>query len=280
MRRNFRYRKRKQNRRLWMLAIVICGLLLIIRNRIETSRNEYLLQQEEQLIETDPNMHTYTWDHLTWNNGVPYYEDDTYTSVMGIDVSSYQKDIDWQAVKASGVKFAIIQVGYRGYESGILVEDAYFRRNIQGAIDNGIDVGVYFFSQAVSPQEARDEADFVLERIKGYDLQLPVVFDLEEVSNVADRVENGTQEEHTQAAVTFLNHIKNAGYPAMIYSSSQLFPRLFNLNYLHDYEFWVAEYGNYPNFAYNFNIWQFTAIGTVDGISTSVDMNIMFVKKD
>ena len=237
------------------------------------------LSEEEQLVETDPNMHTYDWSNLTWNNGFPSYEDDTYTSVIGIDVSSHQKSIDWTAVKNSGVKFAMIQVGYRGYETGALMNDAYFEENIQGAIENGIDVGVYFFSQAVSVEEARAEADFVLERVKKYNLQLPIVFDLEEVSNATDRIENTTAQERTQAAVTFMNHIKNAGYQAMVYSSSQLFETVFEMNYLHDYDFWVAEYSYAPNFSYHFSIWQYTDSGSVNGISTNVDMNIMFVKK-
>ena len=99
--------------------------------------------QEEQLVETDPNMHTYNWNNLTWNNGFPSYEDDTYTSEIGIDVSSHQKSIDWSAVKNNGVKFAMIQIGYRGYETGALMDDAYFEENIQGAIENGIDVGLF-----------------------------------------------------------------------------------------------------------------------------------------
>ena len=237
------------------------------------------LLQEEQLVESDPNMHTYNWSNLSWNNGFPSYEDDTYTSVIGIDVSSHQKSIDWVAVKNSGVKFAMIQVGYRGYQTGALMDDAYFEENIQGAIENGIDVGVYFFSQAVSVEEARAEADFVLERVRKYNLQLPIVFDLEEVSNATDRIENTTAQERTQAAVTFMNHIKNAGYQAMVYSSSQLFETVFEINYLHDYEFWVADYSYAPNFNYHFNIWQYTDAGSINGISTNVDMNIMFVKK-
>ena len=252
---------------------------MMIRNIYMQAYRARQFLQEEQLVETDPNMHTYNWNNLTWNNGFPSYEDDTYTSVIGIDVSSHQKSIDWAAVKNSGVKFAMIQTGYRGYETGALMDDAYFEENIQGAIENGIDVGVYFFSQAVSAEEARAEADFVLERVKKYKLQLPIVFDLEEVSNAADRVENTTSEERTQAAVTFMNHIKNAGYQAMVYSSSQLFETVFDINYLHDYDFWVADYSSVPNFNYHFSIWQYTDAGTVDGISTNVDMNIMFVKK-
>ena len=261
------------------IAVAICFILMTIRNIYMQAYRARQFLLEEQLVETDPNMHTYNWDNLTWRNGFPTYEDDSYTSVIGIDVSSHQKSIDWSAVKNSGVKFAMIQVGYRGYETGTLMDDAYFEENIQGAIENGIDVGVYFFSQAVSAEEARAEADFVLERVKKYKLQLPIVFDLEEVSNATDRVENTTSEERTQAAVTFMNHIKNAGYQAMVYSSSQLFETVFDINYLHDYDFWVADYSSVPNFNYHFSIWQYTDAGTVDGISTNVDMNIMFVKK-
>lgn len=275
------YRRKKRVKRTWAIAIalVICFILMTIRNIYMQAYRARQFLLEEQLVETDPNMHTYNWDNLTWSNGFPSYEDDTYTSEIGIDVSSHQKSIDWAVVKNSGVKFAMIQVGYRGYETGALMDDAYFEENIQGAIENGIDVGVYFFSQAVSAEEARAEADFVLERVKKYKLQLPIVFDLEEVSNATDRVENTTSEERTQAAVTFMNHIKNAGYQAMVYSSSQLFETVFDINYLHDYDFWVADYSSVPNFSYHFSIWQYTDAGTVDGISTNVDMNIMFVKK-
>ena len=232
------YRRKKRIKRTWAIAaaMVICFVLLTIRNIYMQAYRSKQLLEEEQLVETDPNMHTYNWSNLTWNNGFPSYEDDTYTSVIGIDVSSHQKSIDWTAVKNSGVKFAMIQVGYR-------------------------------------------EADFVLERVKKYNLQLPIVFDLEEVSNATDRIENTTAQERTQAAVTFMNHIKNAGYQAMVYSSSQLFETVFEMNYLHDYDFWVADYSYAPNFSYHFSIWQYTDAGSIDGISTNVDMNIMFVKK-
>ena len=275
------YRRKKRIKRTWAIAaaMVICFVLLTIRNIYMHAYRSKQLLEEEQLVETDPNMHTYDWSNLTWNNGFPSYEDDTYTSVIGIDVSSHQKSIDWTAVKNSGVKFAMIQVGYRGYETGALMDDAYFEENIQGAIENGIDVGVYFFSQAVSVEEARAEADFVLERVRKYNLQLPIVFDLEEVSNATDRIENTTAQERTQAAVTFMNHIKNAGYQAMVYSSSQLFETVFDMNYLHDFDFWVADYSYTPNFSYHFSIWQYTDAGSINGISTNVDMNIMFVKK-
>ena len=275
------YRRKKEIKRTWAIAgaMVICFVLLMIRNMFTQAHRARQLLQEEQLVESDPNMHTYNWSNLTWNNGFPSYEDDTYTSVIGIDVSSHQKSIDWAAVKNSGVKFAMIQVGYRGYETGALMDDAYFEENMQGAIENGIDVGVYFFSQAVSVEEARAEADFVLERVKKYNLQLPIVFDLEEVSNATDRIENTTAQERTQAAVTFMNHIKNAGYQAMVYSSSQLFETVFEMNYLHDFDFWVADYSYAPNFSYHFSMWQYTDAGSIEGISTNVDMNIMFVKK-
>ena len=275
------YRRKKRVKRTWAIAIAvaICFILMTIRNIYMQAYRARQFLLEEQLVETDPNMHTYNWDNLTWRNGFPTYEDDSYTSVIGIDVSSHQKSINWSAVKNSGVKFAMIQVGYRGYETGALMDDAYFEENIQGAIENGIDVGVYFFSQAVSAEEARAEADFVLERVKKYKLQLPIVFDLEEVSNATDRVENTTSEERTQAAVTFMNHIKNAGYQAMVYSSSQLFETVFDMNYLHVFDFWVADYSYTPNFSYHFSIWQYTDAGSINGISTNVDMNIMFVKK-
>ena len=105
------------------------------------------------------------------------YESSTVTSQIGIDVSAHQQDIDWQRVAASGVQFAILRAGYRGYTEGSIQEDAYFEQNLAGAIDAGLDVGVYFFSQAMDEQEAREEARFVLDKISGYQLAYPVFFD-------------------------------------------------------------------------------------------------------
>ena len=127
---------------------------------------------------------TYDPDCFTRDGGFLRYESDTLTSQIGIDVSAHQQEIDWQAVAASGVEFAILRVGYRGYTEGSIQEDAYFQQNLDGAIDAGLEVGVYFFSQAVDEQEAREEAQFVLDHISGYQLAYPVFFDWEKI--VAD----------------------------------------------------------------------------------------------
>ena len=173
------------------------------------------------------------------------YESNTVTSQIGIDVSAHQQDIDWQRVAASGVQFAILRAGYRGYTEGSIQEDAYFEQNLAGAIDAGLDVGVYFFSQAMDEQEAREEARFVLDKISGYQLAYPVFFDWE----------------------------------AGLYFNQQLGYEELHLPSLQGYTFWLAEYNDTPSFTYDFDLWQYASDGSVDGIDGDVDLNLAFIGK-
>ena len=206
------------------------------------------------------------------------YESSTVTSQIGIDVSAHQQDIDWQRVAASGVQFAILRAGYRGYTEGSIQEDTYFEQNLAGAIDAGLDVGVYFFSQAMDEQEAREEARFVLDKISGYQLAYPVFFDWEKIGADA-RSDAMDLTSLTTVTDTFCSEIEAAGYQAGLYFNQQLGYEELHLPSLQGYTFWLAEYNDTPSFTYDFDLWQYASDGSVDGIDGDVDLNLAFIGK-
>ena len=192
---------------------------------------------------------------------------------VGVDVSSHQQDIDWQAVAAAGVEFAMIRVGYRGYTEGEIQPDAYFEQNIRLAQEAGLDVGVYFFSQAINADEALEEAQFVLDALEGHSLQYPVIFDWEDIEAEA-RTDGMDSIILSGCAYAFCNAIEQAGYRAGIYFNQRQGYQEFDLQKLQDYIFWLAEYNPTPTFLYDFQIWQYANDGRIDGISTDVDLNL------
>lgn len=212
-------------------------------------------------------------------DGIRYYESDTCEGVPGIDVSSHQGEIDWQQVKEAGIEFAIIRLGYRGYVTGELALDEFFVRNIEGAQAAGIDVGVYFFSQALTEEEAVEEADFVLKELEPYHITYPVIFDWEEVSSTSARTNEMNMLLLTACAKAFCERVEEAGLRGGIYFNQAYGYQQFNLLSLKDHIFWLAQYEETPTFVYDFQMWQYTNEGTVSGISTNVDLNICFWSK-
>lgn len=213
-------------------------------------------------------------------NGFLTYDSDEYTCKIGIDVSRYQGNIDWAAVKEAGVQFAMLRLGYRGYGSGALVMDTYFQQNIQGAQANGIEVGVYFFSQAITPEEGAEEARFCLNALKGYNITYPIVFDWEPYdSSLEPRTDGLDDKILTQCAVAFCEEVEAAGYQSMVYSNLTYFYLHFDLNQLVDYPLWLAQYNSRPSFYYHFDMWQYSGTGQVPGIDGNVDLNIHFIPK-
>lgn len=205
-----------------------------------------------------------------------YVENGVVTSHKGIDVSKYQGDIDWKAVKADGVEYAFIRLGLRGYESGKLVLDEYFDQNMRGANEAGVSAGVYFFTQATTVEEAKEEAAYVLENIADYDVSYPIVFDVEMIVGANGRANNLTKEERTEIAITFCEDIKQAGYTPMIYGNVKCFTKMLDMTKLEDYEKWYAFYDNYMYMPYEVSCWQYTEKGTVNGIKNKVDLNISY----
>lgn len=206
-----------------------------------------------------------------------YYNDPAYTPALGIDVSSYQGDIDWQQVAATDIEFVMIRLGYRGYSEGTLNLDAKFLENLEGAKAAGLKVGVYFFSQAITTTEAMEEAMFVLQNLGGVELDYPVVFDWETISGSDARTDYLETDVLTDCAVTFCEMIAQAGYVPMIYYNSYVGYAKFDLDRLAQYDVWYAQYAQKPTMYYNYRIWQYTDSGEVPGIDTRVDMNLAFL---
>lgn len=198
-------------------------------------------------------------------------------SLVGVDVSSYQQKIDWERVAGAGVQFAMLRAGYRGYTEGGLFEDEYFRQNAEQALAAGLEVGVYFFSQAVSEEEAEEEGRFVLELIKGYDITYPVVFDWERQYGETSRTENVDGGTMTACAVAFCEVIEEAGYLPMVYFNPAMGYDELDLERLMEWPFWLAHYTEgweFTGFKYDFAMWQYTEDGQVAGIEGEVDLNL------
>ena len=209
------------------------------------------------------------------NGEYQYMTDGQVTSHKGIDVSSHQGKIDWEAVAQDGVEFAFIRVGFRGYGTGKLVEDEMFEKNIEGAAAAGIKVGAYLFSQAVTSEELLEEADMVLRKLAPYRLDCPVVFDVEKVSGTA-RMNELSVEERTELTKLFCETVAAAGYKPMIYHNTEGGALMLDLTQLEEYDKWYACYSDQMFYPYEYKVWQYTDKGSVQGIETAVDMNISF----
>lgn len=208
---------------------------------------------------------------------IQYMQEGQVISHKGIDVSRFQETIDWSKVAGDGVEFAFIRVGYRGWgSSGRLVEDEYFEANMQGALKAGIKVGVYFYSQAITEEEAVEEANFVLERIAPYNVECPVVFDVEKVSEEGARMNHITLEERTQVTKIFCQTVKDAGYKPMIYHNTQMGALMLDLAELEEYDKWFAAYTKTLYYPYEYKVWQYSDSGKVAGITGKVDLDICF----
>ena len=204
------------------------------------------------------------------------YEADGRRAKAGIDVSTHQKDIDWPSVAADGIDFAILRLGHRGYTEGGLFLDQTFAQNLRGALDAGLEAGVYFFSQAVTPEEAEEEADYVLEVLDGQALSFPVAFDWEPIPGDEARTDGLDGETMTRCAAAFCKRIEDAGYRAAVYFNQTQGYLRYDLRELTDYALWLAEYDAVPDFYYHFDLWQYSHTGRVDGIQGDVDLDLAF----
>ena len=199
------------------------------------------------------------------------------TGVLGIDVSKWQKEIDWDKVKNEGVDFAIIRCGYRGSVTGSLVEDPYFEQNIKGARAAGIKVGVYFFTQAVNEVEAVEEASMVISLVRDYELQYPVFIDTEGAGGNG-RADSLNVEERTAVCEAFCTTVKNAGLEAGVYASRNWYNNKLTAGTLESYAIWLAEYRSVPLYQGYYQMWQYTSKGKINGINGNVDLNVSYRK--
>lgn len=196
---------------------------------------------------------------------------------QGVDVSSWNGNINWAAVKASGVDFAIVRVGYRGYGSGAVMEDAYFKQNISNANANGVKVGVYFYSAAVNETEALEEAIWIVNKISTYRITYPVVYDCEEIGVAGHRTAGVSGAQAASNARTFLNYVSSMGYEPMLYANKSDIGKMGRNNF--SCKFWLAHYtsnGQPTDYTGSHHMWQYTSAGSVPGISGKVDMNVAY----
>lgn len=205
----------------------------------------------------------------------------SYTPRFGVDVSEHQGKIDWAALcEKTVIDFAILRVGYRGYGTeGKLMEDAFFAENLRGAYENGLDIGVYFFSQAATTAEAEEEADFLIGILRGYapeKLALPVFFDWERIDFDTARTDNVTDEMMTDCAIAFCERVRTAGYTAGVYTFR--FPAYFSydLSRIKDYPLWIGAVGEASDFYYAFDIWQYSTQGLLPGVDGNIDLDVIF----
>lgn len=268
------------------LLTTIQGRLLGGESTISVFRDLYT----DQLIVIDDNRYCFfnidetlkkhDYDESAFSlseNGELTYSDSTgRVGHKVIDVSRYQENIDWSSVATNGVEYAMIRLGYRGYGSGALVEDEGFDANAENAIANGIGIGVYFVTQATTEAEAIEEADFVLDAIEGYDITYPIAIDIEDVNDDEARTEGLTQEQWTNNCIAFCERIREAGYTPMLYGNLKTYLLMLDMSRLEGYEKWFAYYSEPVYFPYQYAMWQYTESGTVDGISSNVDLNISF----
>lgn len=224
----------------------------------------------------EPN--TTAWENLVEEGGYKvYYENGIKESIMGIDVSKYQSSIDWNKVKEAGVEYAIIRLGFRGMNEGTLEVDPMYLEHIEGAAKVGMPVGVYFFSQAITVEEAKEEAQMVLENIKDYDITYPIVFDTEYVNFYNARANNITRQLRTDISIAFCEEIKAAGYKPMIYANTKGMIMHIDLTRLTEYDKWFAFYGSKVAFPYQFQMLQYSDTGKVPGIEGNVDLNVSLI---
>ena len=182
------------------------------------------------------------------------------------------------AVREESFAFAFLRLGFRGYgKAGAIHPDKQFETNVENARKAGLEVGVYFFSQAVNEEEAREEAAFVIEQLNDHPIDLEVVYDPESILDDEARTDNVSGEQFTRNTLAFCRMIEEAGYRPMIYSNMLWEAFEFDMSALKDYPFWYADYEPLPQTPYRFRYWQYSNEGTVKGIHGAADLNLEFL---
>ena len=263
-----------------VLALIVVGLGVFMGARALMGLSVLPSSQTPALSASDQSARyesPYNWQNLDRTGGRYVFRiDGRVMSRLGVDVSENQDEIDWYQVADDGIEFAIIRLGYRGTGTGAIRLDERYAENLQGALDAGLDCGVYFFSQATTVEEAQEEADFVLANLQGVQLQYPIVYDCEEVAAGAgtSRTSGMSKSEMTACAQAFCERVEAAGYRSMVYGNTRDLAR-YNVRELAPYPLWYAEYGMpTPTVMLDFVMWQYSNDGHVAGISTAVDMDI------
>lgn len=283
--RKLRSRRRKKRKQyavrgmfaaLMVLLLLVCILAAcdfresgIVQTSVTgTSAKESTAALSDKLPESD----------FSSKNGLYYYTDpeNGTTSKAGVDVSAAQGEIDWEQVRETGVEYAMIRLGYRGYGNGQIVTDDYFDSNFSEAANVGLDRGVYFFSQAINEDEAREEAEYVLEYLNGETLEYPIAYDFEYVGGYESRTLDLSWEQITNNAAAFCEVIQEAGYTPMIYTNAHSYSHYEENEQLAGVPVWYAQYESKTPDISDFYMWQYSCDGELEGITeNTVDLNLV-----
>lgn len=222
--------------------------------------------------------HEYDFTKLVCQSDLmKYYEDSRLVSFVGVDISKAEGYVDFNKLKKAGVDFVMLRVGARGYSSGQLVIDEYFSDNIKRASDAKLEIGLYFFSQAVTEAEAIEEANLVLQQIEGFTVRYPIAIDMEYVDNDTSRIEGVSRADKTTITKAFLDTVQAAGYEPMIYGDKQWLVKQIDLSKLTGYDVWLSQLEDVPDYPYRFSMWQYSRSVSLDGISGYANLNISFI---
>lgn len=235
---------------------------------------------EEEWVPINPYLPRNTYDYaglVCENSIMKYYENNMRISFLGADLSKNQDYVDFIALHRAGVDYVMLRLGQRGYQTGELSIDDYFFDNMNRAKGAGLDVGVYFFSQATTLEEAEEEAEFVIEALKDYEIDYPVVYATGYVTREVTRAESLDKMTRTNLAIRFMSKIEEAGYSTMLYGTKEWLIQKYSLGSLQGTDLWLAQYEDIPDFPYEFSMWQYTDHGRIDGIAGNANLSISFV---
>ncbi len=208
-----------------------------------------------------------------------YMENGRKTSYVGVDISKHTGKVNFSSLKAAGVDYVMIRLGSRGYSTGQITLDENFKENIEGAIEAQLDVGIYFYSQAISQDEAVQEANFVAQNLEPYraHIKYPVAFNMGFVSNDKSRIEGLSREDKTAVSISFLDAVGASGYVPMVYGDKEWLLKEVDLTKLQDYDVWLSQEEEIPDYPYRYAMWQYNTDGVLNGIDGGADLNICFV---
>lgn len=281
VRKTKRQRVRERNLHVGLAIAGVCVMLLCVSSIIRWRQGKE--ESREPVKRAEILQMAVNQEYFRFDGPYVSYEDSQggITSAAGIDVSAHQENVDWSSVKNAGIQFAMLRLGYRGYGNGALMQDEDFAVHLKEAADAGLEVGVYFYSQALTAEEAKEEAQFVLKHLNGKALSYPVAYDFEIPEDPSARTADISETQIFENAAAFCQVIQEAGYAPMLYANHLTYPIYTQQELLDEIPIWYCEYGTqYPG-AGEFAMWQYTDTGEISGIASSyVDLNVVFLKKE
>lgn len=234
----------------------------------------------EEWVEINPYLtkNNFNYSNLVYQYPImKFYDEGKKVSKVGVTISSEQGDVDFNKLKKAGIDFAMIRLGYRGYGSGNLMSDELYYANVNKAMEAGMDFGVIFYSQAVTAEEVMEEAARVVEGLAGFTPAYPVAFDMEYVKNDTARVQGLSRDEKTALAKTFVDAIRPFGYKTIIYGDKEWLIRRVDLNMLIEYDFWISQVMDVPDYPYKYAMWEYTRDAQIDGVEEPVSLSICMI---